>query len=268
MKRISNNQDEVEVYSDSGITAENPAALYENVMFPHPPQTLYEALQQWSHRHKRKLYALLLLTIVSSLFVGLRSSTPDSPEKLMRQYFGRFNGHADDWQYSIEGFHFTRAHLDALFPVIARFTLGHRGALETLRDKSTRELFARDQFETDLLVYAAMQEGILDQADAKSVLENSMRHAIADYYVQKKLESGNADYRGSVGDAEALAYYEKNQELYAKNGVAKAPAIEMIRTILSSLKRETHRQQMRVDRAKLIQVLQERFGPRFREGKE
>ncbi|MCE9599181.1 MAG: hypothetical protein K8S54_14555 [Spirochaetia bacterium] len=250
------------------LRVENPNALYEDVSFRGKPETAFEKLQHWSHRHKRKLYAVFLLAVVSTLFAGFRSTTPDSPQKLMDQYFARFGGHSDDWQYSIDRFHFTRAHLATVLPVIARYTLGNRGALDALQDKSTHDVFARDQFETDLLVYAAMQEDVLREPDARTILENALRHAIADYYVQRRLESINSDYRGRVEDAEALSYYEKNQDLYNKNGVAKGKALELIRTTLSGLKREEQRQEMRIQRAKLIARIQERLGPKFRGEKE
>ncbi|MEQ9366214.1 MAG: hypothetical protein RIF32_18380 [Leptospirales bacterium] len=260
-------QDAVEeLEQESELNPENPHGLYEDPRFSGPPTTAFGKFQRWSHRHKRAIYAAFFLAIILSFVVVMRDSSGSSPREAIEDYFSRFAGETtEDWQYNIERFYVGKAHLNNLYPVLAKMTYGDAGARPLLNDRDLYQSFVREQYETDLLAFAALQERVLNDAEAKLFMENSLRQAAADYYLYKRVGTEATDFRVNVSDAQAREYYGRNKAFYEGSGLEEAAALQIIKNTLAGLRRDQMRQQLAVERSRLVGQLKDRFGPRMNE---
>lgn len=254
---------EEELEQDSELNPENPHGLYDNPRFSGPPTTMFERFQRWSHRHKRAIYATFFLAIILSFVVVMRSDNSSNPREAVESYFNRFAGESDDWQYNIERYYVGKGHLNNLYPVLAKLTYGDAGARPLLNDQDVYASFIREQYETDLLAFAALQEQILNDPEARLFLENSLRQAAADYYLYKQVGTEATDFRVDISDAEAREYYDRNKSFYESSGLDQAASMQIIKNTLAGLRRDQMRQQLAVARTRVVGQLKDRFGPRL-----
>ena len=250
---------------ESELNPENPLGMYEDPRFSGPPQSAFESFQRFAHRHKRAIYATFFLAIILSFVVIMRGSGGANARDAVEQYFARFAGQSDDWQYNIDRFFIGKIHLNNLYPVLAKITYGDGGAKTLLNDRDLYDSFVREQYETDLLAFAALQENVLNESEARLFMENSLRQAAADYYLYKKVGTEATDFRVNISDAEAREYYNRNREFYKNSGLDEAAAMGVIKNTLAGLRRDQMRQQLAVARAQLVSRLKDRFGPRMNE---
>lgn len=238
----------------------DPLALYKEHSFDTPPTGSFEKFRRFALTTKGAVYALLLLSIVLPMAIILKDRSPDSPEQIVRNYFGRFSSASSNSVYSIGPVHISAQHIERLHGAVVRFTIGPGGATEYMSDANNNALFARDQFETDLLVNAALTEGVLKSEDARLVIENSLRHAIADYYLYSRLSTEQSDFRIVVPREEILDMYEKNREFYSKQGLSRSESLLVIERSLYQVRRDALNLQILRARQEIIETLKDRAG--------
>lgn len=245
------------------LNPENPHGMYDSPRFSGPPKTTFERFQRWAHRHKRAIYAVFFLAIILSFVVVMRGSGDSRPDSIVDAYFARFAGPDENWQYQIERYNVGKAHLNNLFPVLAKLSYGDAGAQAVLNDKDTFDSFVREQYETDLLLFAAIQSGMLNDAEARMFMENAVRQAAADYYLYKQVGTEQTDFRVNISDAQALAYYNQNQAYYESTGLERGQALGVIKNTLAGLRRDQLRQQLAIERNRIVGALKDQIGPRL-----
>lgn len=257
------NEPENDSQESQDLNPENPHGLYEDPRFSGPPASTFERFQRWSHRHKRAIYAAFFLAIILSFVVVMRGNSGSDPRDALSNYFGRFGGETEDWQYQIDRYYIGKMHLNNLYPVLAKLTYGDGGARSVLNDRDVYNSFVREQYETDLLAFAALQENTLANPEARMFLENSLRQAAADYYLYKQVGTNETDFRVNVSDAEALQYYDRNKAYYESTGLDKTAALGVIKNTLAGLRRDQMRQQLAIERSRVVAALKDRIGPRL-----
>ncbi len=245
------------------LNPENPQGLYEDPRFSGPPTTAFGRFQRWSHRHKRAIYAAFFLAIILSFVVVMRQDDGASAREAVEAYFSRFAGETDGWQYNIERYYIDKVHLNNLYPVLAKLTYGDAGAQSLLGDRELYESYVREQYETDLMAFAALQERVLNEREAKMFMENALRQAAADYYLYKRVGTEATDFRVNVTDAEAREYYGRNKDFYDASGLNEAASLQVIKNTLAGLRRDQLRQQLAVERSRIVGQLKDRIGPRM-----
>ncbi|MCB1317517.1 MAG: hypothetical protein KDK27_16250 [Leptospiraceae bacterium] len=246
------------------VPVEDPHAMYSDPYFHGEADSAWEKFRRFAHNHKRKVYFVFLIGLVLSFVVIMRNPEPENLRGWAENYFARFNDPANDWKYNIAQYYVDRQHLSLLYPILARYTWGDAGAEPLLNNGELYDQFVRDQYETDLLVYAALREEILQTPEASYILENAMRHAIAEYYLYTRIRSDDNNFRVEVDDREALEFYERNEELYADNGLGKNANIQLIKNTLAGIRRDQIRQQLAGQRSAVLEQLKEAIGPRLR----
>ncbi|MCR9145504.1 MAG: hypothetical protein NXI24_24910 [bacterium] len=254
---------ESQIQETNDLNPENPHGLYEEPQFSGPPTTYFERFRRWSHRNKRWIYTAFVAAIMLSFVVIIQDKETSNPREVVDAYFGRFAVEIEDWQYNIERYYIDKGHLNNLYPVLAKLTYGEAGARPLLNDRELYESFIREQYEVDLLAFAALREQTLNNAEARLFLENSLRQAAADYYLFKQVGTEATDFRVNVTDAEAREYYGRNKEFYASSGLNEQASLQIIKNTLAGLRRDQMRQQLAVERSRLVARLKDRFGPRL-----
>ncbi|HMU83225.1 MAG TPA: hypothetical protein PKE49_08645 [Leptospiraceae bacterium] len=240
------------------LSPEDPTAIYREVTFTGPAVTFYDRLARAAHANKRKIYFLMLCAIVVPIFLGLRSTRPLTASRIATDYFDRFRTGESNGVYSVAGATFGQDHLRHLFDAVGSTTLGPAGLRQLDGNSAAYTAYVRDQFETDLLVHAALQEGVLDSPQASFFIENSMRHSMADYYLLTRIMRPDTNLRVVVSDQAVQSYYEKNREQYAKSGLPQKETMEIIRRTLEQIQSDQMQAQIRLLRQQTINSLKDR----------
>ncbi len=255
-------RDSAEAREEEILNAEDPTALYRELRFDHPAVTFYDRLSRFAHANKRIIYALLLFAIVVPVVAALRSTRPASVQHTAEQYFARFQAN-EPGTYSIGSSNFSAQYIEGLFDAVAASSLGPAGMRQIRTDSDAYARFVKDQFETDLLVHAALREGVLESPQSAYVIENAMRHAIADYYVSARAMQPSTNLRITVTDEEVRSYYDRNKDQYAKSGLTQAQTLGVIRRTLEQIRGDEQRAELRFFREKLLSAIKDRGGYSF-----
>jgi hypothetical protein len=245
------------------LNPEDPLAMYDEP----PPRTApahsrWDAFRLWSHRHKRKIYLLFFVSLAIGIYLSLRSGGPGDLGGVLRDYFARFQGEREGWSYAIGEYFVGQDHLALVYPVIAKYRLGENGAAAAMQDPALYRRFIEEQYQVDALVYAAMRENAIHTPEARVILEDAVRRAVADYYVYSRIPGDSSDFRIEVTDAEVREFYERNKEIYEKSGDPDT-ALVAIRATLYNLKRDQLRQKLATYQQKVFEDVRNRYGPRI-----
>lgn len=226
--------------------------------------TFWARMRAWSHRSKRIVYIVFIGTLIGGFgYLMMQETGPDLSQFLSR-YFNRFGNETPDWTYQIGQYQIDRDYLRRLYPVLANYTYGKAGARTVRQDAKVYEEFLNQQFEMDLMAYAAWKSGALNDPEAKLIIGNAIRRAAADYYLYKNIQNDANDFRTQVSDQEVIQFYSKNRSIYEKQGMDKKQAFAMIRGTLSELKSDRVRTQLQTGRRVVLDRLRNEIGPRFR----
>lgn len=141
--------------TDTGeLDPRNPMALFEERSFAGPPRTRWERLQRFSHNNKGKIYFLMLVSMIFSISMMMKNTNPASLSAYLGDYFERMDG-TSRRAYAVDGIPVTQSRIAALALAVER----HAGTERTpMRPHGIDDAFVRDQFETDVLVRAAIHE--------------------------------------------------------------------------------------------------------------
>ncbi|HBS06399.1 MAG TPA: hypothetical protein DEA96_15635 [Leptospiraceae bacterium] len=156
---------------------------------PKRTNTFFEEFRVWMHSAKGWLYGLLLIAIAGPLFYMLGTLRSPSHEELLEYYFTSRNsgGAGESSAYTVGQFQRSQADLIHVANTIRMFTFGE-GATALRSDSEEYANFVESQYEIDLLANAALQQGLLDNPDFRTYLENSMRESVARGYVLYRLK--------------------------------------------------------------------------------
>jgi hypothetical protein len=204
------------------IRVENPHALYEEPPAdPHfNAETRAGRFRLFAHRNKRIIYAVVLLAIVLGFAAGFRT-TPGF-ESTLESYFNRFHASMPDAAYQVAGAHVDKAHLRAVYESHKRLL----GAVDY-------SAFAQEQFETDLVLRAALDEGMLSSPEASLILESALRRAAADYYLRKKFAAELEQKAVTTGEAKLV--YEKTKTAMKELKLSETEAVASIQNTLTAV---------------------------------
>ncbi len=231
------NPTEEEDIQGGELSPEDPLALYREYRFAGKPETRTEAFRRFAIRNRRAVYSLLLAGVVLPFVWMMTTRQPESPEELIRSYFARVSSADEATAYAIGDARVTARHVRQLYQAVLKFTWGQKGADDAAGENQLFEAFVREQFETDLLVNAALKEGRFRSTDARLILENAVRHAAADYYLYTRIAAADSNFRIRIPREQVLSVYEKNKEFYARQGFNKAAALPVIEQSIVDVKR-------------------------------
>lgn len=251
--------------SNDELHPENHRAFYSNAEFVGEAESRLEKFRRWSHRKKRWVFALFLLVLVGGASQFYKKSSPRSPEDLVRGYFNRFLHETDRWVYRVDRYYIDEQHLHRQYPILARYTWGEQGARELIENGDLYRDYLREQLNTDLLVYGALKEGVLNSEEGRLILENGLRRLIAEYYLYTKIKSKTTDYRTGTSPAEAERFYKKNKKFYERRNLNKTQALAAIGRTLTDLKQQKLREDLEVRRKKLLDSLRDGAGYQVRQ---
>lgn len=246
----------------------DPNALYREHVFSGEADTKWERFRRWSHKNKGKIYFVLLLSIMSSLGLSMIDRQPAHLNDYIRNYLARFSVTTPQWAYSIGPYQFGIDSLKSTYAILARYTFGGVGGAEAMKDGAAFEDFLREQFETDLFVNAALEEGLLDKPDAKVVLENAVRHAIAEYYIYARAIPPESNLRIKVTKEEVEDLYQRSRESYDRSGMDRNRIYRVIEKTIYDLKRQEQIDAVNRLRAQLIERLKDRSGYQYKGASE
>ncbi|MCB1327191.1 MAG: hypothetical protein H7A21_00620 [Spirochaetales bacterium] len=228
------------------------------------PTSLYQKFRSWSLRNQRMISIVFLASVLLTLLAGLPGGSDRSGLKdFVRAYFSGFRDQStSDWEYSIQDAQITGDHLRAAYGALT--TLHSDAATARLRIQDPEEYarFVRRRYETDLLALAALEDGVLNDTEARLVLEHAFLTAIADFYVRKR--SGMPGGAYSVPEeSDVRSIYDSHRGVYASMGLDRTAALRMIRATLSRLQMERQSAELDVARHVLVEQLDERLGVQF-----
>lgn len=222
------------------------------------PLSPWDRLRRFSLRINGWIHAAVLFGALATLLVSLRPAGPDSADGLIASYFARCNNASRDWQYAIGSCTVSGADLAERWQVLADRSAS---AGETGRQS---EAFARDQFETDLLLHACAQTHCERQDAARVYMENALRHAAADYYLLEHTPPEIRTLSIAVTDEDVERIYRQNRSRYESAGTDPPSARRAIRSVLFQEKLARRNQAIALIREKLLQGIKDATGPRFR----
>ncbi len=247
------------------VNPEDPLAVYAMPEFHGEAATRWDKLRRFSHRQKRKVYIALLLSLIAAIAASMQPGGA-AIRDILADYFQK-EGNASlnsDWAYTIENHVFDSDTMRLRFPILARYTYGLDGGRELMKDQEFYTKFVNDQYETDILLYAAVSEGGLEEVEARLVLENALRRAAVEYYIHTKIRTLMPDLRAAAGRTEALAYYENNKDFYKKNNIEKEKALELIAQTLTGIKQQDLREKLLLVRRTLLENARRQIASRTR----
>lgn len=224
-------------------------------------QAVLSPWDRWRHvalQMNGWIHAAVLFFAIAALLVSLRPAGPDSADGLIASYFARCSNASRDWAYVIDNCTVSASDLAIRWRVAADRM---PSAGETERPS---EAFARDQFETDLLVHACRQSHCERQDAARVYIENAMRHAAADYYLLEHTPPEIRTLSIAVTDEEVERIYRQNRSRYAGLDASPASVRQAIRSVLSQEKLARRSQAMVLIRQKVLDRVKDATGPRFR----
>jgi len=247
------------------LNPENPENLYRDPPDPSEAEN-HSRLHFLAQRHKRKIYALLLLAMSAVVFSFAFSRESQFFENFTRDYFNRHANEQHTMEYQIDGYHFDEISMRAAYAVLLDYTYGATGSKALINDGRRYSDFVREQSETDLLVYAALQEGVLSRPEARLALENHLRQAIANYYLFVKIRTPDSDFRVSVSEQEIEKQYAANRKYYDQLGLTPEQTRQLVQKAILGARREGMQEDFLKKRAQLLQRLKETAGYRLRPG--
>lgn len=218
--------------------------------------TFMERFGHFAHRTRTSIFLLLLLAFVALWLRSLPEPEPVSTTSLLRSYLSRFNAHNGMVRYRIRSLSVPDSHLIAAFAAI-------RSVNPAIPD-SALPAFQRSQFENDLLIYNALQEGSLETTAAQLYMETALRQAAAEYVVLATMKSDEHMNDFIVDDAEVRAIYRKNRDRYTKAGIQRDVALQSIRTALQNEYIQKRNETIAVKRAQMTRQIQEAVGASYR----
>lgn len=225
------------------IRVEDPGALYEEP----PSQTSYGRFRSFALGSKRIIYAIVLVAMVGGIAASMRSVT--GFEGRLESYFQRFTGKLPPSGYQIAASEIDESELRSNFEIHKRLL----GPLEYTT-------FVREQFETDLVLRAALDEGLLSSPEAAMVLETALRRAAAEYYIRKKFSGELAAQPISTGEAKLV--YEKTKSTMKELKLSEPDAIESIRNTLIAVQAQEIRAKQALVRRELTKRLKQVYTTR------
>ncbi len=218
--------------------------------------TFMERFGHFAHRTKTSIFLLLLLAFVALWLRSLPEPEPVSTTSLLRSYLSRFNAHNAMVRYRIRSLSVPDSHLIAAFAAI-------RSVNPAVPDNALSD-FQRSQFENDLLIYKALQEGSLETTAAQLYMETALRQAAAEYVVLAAINSEKNSIRFAVDETEVRTIYRKNRDRYAKAGIERDVALQSIRTALQNEYIQKRNETIAVKRAQMTRQIQEAVGASYR----
>ena len=242
------------------IQVENPANMYDDPVYTGPRKTRWDSFRAWSHGNKRVIFLLLLFAIGGSIAMLNRASAPENMSAIIKAYFARFTDPKKEWGYSTGTYYIQSAHLKQQFQALSAYTYGPRGGREMAKNPLAYHNYVNQELETDLMVEAALREGVLNTEKARQILEHGVRKLVADYYLSTKLYNNNSDFRVRVTDKEVEEFYEKNKASYVAKSISRAQALPAIRLTLEEVEKSRLRSRLVNTRAGLIKVLKDSSG--------
>ena len=182
-KSADENLDYAEGEEEQELDPRDPFGPYSDPV-PKRSNTFFEEFRVWMHSAKGWLYGLLLIAIAGPLFYMLGTLRSPSHEELLEYYFnsGKASSSEGSPVYTVGQFHRSSDNLLRTANTIRKFTFGDQ-APDLRADTEEYTSFAESQYEIDLLAKAALDRGLLDNADFRIFLENSMRESVARAYV-------------------------------------------------------------------------------------
>lgn len=245
---------------------EDPMGMYVEPNSVERTDTDWGAWRHWAHRNKRTIYAVFAVTIIGSFVYTMIGYEANPYRNIATSYFDRFRSATDDWVYAIGPFQVDENQLAARYSVLTRYTWGDRGAVPLKNDRDMYAGFLNDQLETDLLVNAALADTkLLDSPEARIILENSLRHAIAEYYLFSLIRTEESDFRVEVTQGEVDEHYNRFRQYYTSLNLDKERATPVIRRTLTNLKQDAVRGELGRVRQEVIDRLKDSSGYRVKD---
>ncbi len=258
--------EEVEAEELPDLSPEDPMGLYADPHTVEKTDSGWGEWQSWAHTNKRKIYAAFFITIVGSFVYSMVSYQSNEFRSMATAYFDKFRSDTDEWVYAIGPYYFDENYLASQYSVLTRYTWGDRGAAPMKNDRNLYAEYLKDQLETDLLVNAALaDEKILNAPEARLILENKMRHAIAEYYLFTVIRNENSDFRIQVTEAEIDDHYKQFKQYYASLNLDAERARPVIRQTLTNLKQDALRNQLTGVRNRIVNELKDGAGYRVKD---
>jgi len=258
--------EEVEPEELPDLQPEDPMGFYTEPREVEKTDSDWGSWRHWAHSHKRKIYAAFFITIVGSFVYSMIDYKANAFRSMATAYFDKFRSQTDEWVYAIGPFYFDENYLASQYSVLTRYTWGNRGAEPLKNDRDMYAEYLKDQLETDLLVNAAMADDkILNHPEARIILENKLRHAIAEYYLFTMIRNKNSDFRIQVTDQEINDHYSQFKQYYSSLKLDKERARPVIRQTLTNLKQDAVRSQLVGIRNKIVNQLKDGSGYRVKD---
>ena len=245
------------------INPENPHALYTDGGISGPPGTKWERWRHLAFRWKGLIYAILLGSIVLVIVASIKTDR-SSFQTMIEKYFA-YQGNGDlngDWSYTVENHVFDQSTLNARYPVLARYTYGATGSRGIIDNKEYFGQFIQDEYETDMLVYAAMAQGVYADPEAKVILERALRKAAAEYYIYTRIRTLMPDLRTDATREEAVEFYEKNRDQFRSE--TKEAALEKIARAITETRRQALQQNLAIARRTVLEETRKQIASRVR----
>lgn len=245
---------------------EDPMGFYTDPREIEKTESDWGNWRHWAHVHKRKIYAAFLITIVGSFVYSMIDYQANAFRSMATAYFDKFRSQTDEWVYAIGPYYFDENHLATQYSILTRYTWGDRGAEPLKNDRDMYSEYLKDQLETDLLVNAALADDkILNDIEARIILENKMRHAIAEYYLFTLIRNENSDFRIQVTDQEIDDHYRQFKQYYSSLNLDAERARPVIRQTLTNLKQDAVRNQLVTIRNRVVNELKDGAGYRVKD---
>ena len=223
----------------------------------------YQRFRAWSLRNQRLISVVFLASVLLTLFGGFFPGDRDhNLAGFVRSYFARFHDRSADRAYSFRDAYVSNDHLRAAFAALSRLHNDAEPARSLIQNSNEYALFVRRRYETDLLAFAALEDGALNDPEARLVLEHAFLTAIADFYVRKKSGMPTGSYSNPT-ESDVNSIYESHRSVYATIGLDRTAALRMIRATLSRLQTERQSAERDVARHVIVEQLDERFEVQF-----
>lgn len=197
------------------LEVENPSALYDDP----PRETSSDRFRFFARSSKRLIFGVLLIAMTAGI-AGALTQTP-SYDRLLEGYFAMRQG-PDSSGYLAASAHISAAELKANYET-------HRRLLGSVDYNA----FAAEQFETDILLRAALDEGLLSSPEAKVILESALRRAAAQYYIRKKFQNELTAAPVSAGEAKLV--FEKTRAAMKELKLSDREAFASITSTLEAM---------------------------------
>lgn len=220
------------------LRVENPDAIYQDP----PKETPSSRFRAFANRSKTLMYGIVLVAMAGGIAASMRSVT--GLDGRLESYFQRFAGKPPGGGYQVAASQVDESEL----------RLSH-AIHERLAGPVDYRLFVQEQFETDLVLRAALDEGMLSTPEAAMILETALRRAAADYYMRKKYSADLAPRQVTAGEAKLL--YEKTKGAMKNQFLGESEAVASIRNTLIAVQAQEFRAKQLLLRRELTNRLKQ-----------